>query len=121
MKTMQDETRELTRGEKSAIRKLVKSSCANYDREFGCLLLDLECYMFNKWWTGAYCRYFVEAVLPLDPALAASLSGAAVMSRPCAFCGEPFPIDGKRAYCSAGCSKKAQCKRNREHMRKKRG
>ena len=58
--------RELTREEKAAIRRLVISMCANYDRECGCLPLDCECYMLGKCWTGAYCRYFREAVLPLD-------------------------------------------------------
>lgn len=58
-------SRELTREEKAAIRKLVGKWCANYDREYGCLPLDCECYMFGKCWTGSYCRYFREAVLPL--------------------------------------------------------
>ena len=66
-------SRELTREEKAAIRSLVVKWCANYDRECGCLPLDCECYMLGKCWTGAYCRYFREAVLPLDPALEAAL------------------------------------------------
>ena len=65
--------RELTREEKRAIRALVTKWCANYDRECGCLPLDCECYMLGKCWTGALCRYFREAVLPLDPALEAAL------------------------------------------------
>ena len=65
--------RELTRDERKGIRKLVTEMCANYDREYGCLPLDCECYMLGKCWTGAYCRYFREAVLPLDPVLAASI------------------------------------------------
>ena len=56
-------SRELTREEKAAIRSLVVKWCANYDRECGCLPLDCECYMLGKCWTGAYCRYFREAVL----------------------------------------------------------
>ena len=76
--------RELTRTEKAAIRRLVSKWCANYDRDCGCLPLDCECYMFGKCWTGAYCRYFREAVLPLDPALEAAL--LAEGPRPC---GEP--------------------------------
>ena len=58
--------RELTREEKAAIRSLVAKWCANYDREYGCLPLDYECYMLGKCWTGALCRYFREAVLPLN-------------------------------------------------------
>ena len=67
-------SRELTREEKTAIRRLVTSMCANYDREYGCLPLDCECYMLTKCWTGALCRYFREAVLPLDPALEAAIT-----------------------------------------------
>ena len=57
-------SRELTREEKRAIRKLVFYLCANYDREYGCVPLDCSCYMLGKCWTGAYCRYFRDAVLP---------------------------------------------------------
>lgn len=67
--------RELTRTEKAAIRRLVSKWCANYDRDCGCLPLDCECYMFGKCWTGAYCRYFREAVLPLDPAAGGCAAG----------------------------------------------
>ena len=65
--------RELTREEKRKIRALVVKWCANYNKEYGCLPLECECYMFGKCWTGAYCHYFREAVLPLDPALEAAL------------------------------------------------
>ena len=75
--------RELTREEKRAIRALVTKWCANYDRECGCLPLDCECYMLGKCWTGAYCRYFRSAVLPLDPVLERSLTvEAATFERP---------------------------------------
>ena len=66
-------SRELTRKEKTAIRSLVVTWCANYDREYGCLPLDSDCYMLGKCWTGSYCRYFRESVLPLDPALEVAL------------------------------------------------
>ena len=59
-------SRELTRQEKTAIRKLVTKWCANYDKDYGCLPLDCPCYMLGKCWTGAYCRYFHAAVLPLE-------------------------------------------------------
>ena len=67
-------SRELTWQEKAAIRSLVKRWCANYDKDIGCLPLDCECYMLGKCWTGAYCRYFRSAVLPLDPVLERSLT-----------------------------------------------
>lgn len=84
--------RELTRKEKSAIRALVVKWCANYDKEYGCLPLECECYMFGKCWTGAYCRYFREAV----------------------------PVDGRMAYCSESCARIALRRQKREYMRKRR-
>ena len=72
MKNDKAPARELTRAERTAIRRLVRR-CANYDAEYGCLPLDSSCYMLGKWWTGGYCRYFQEAVLPLDPAWKAAL------------------------------------------------
>ena len=113
--------RELTREEKADIRSLVVKWCANYDREYGCLPLDCECYMLGKCWTGAYCRYFREAVLPLNPALEAALTdGPAPDLRPCAVCGRLFAPEGKRAFCSAACAENARRKRQRGYMRKRR-
>ena len=100
--------RELTRDERKGIRKLVTEMCANYDREYGCLPLDCECYMLGKCWTGAYCRYFREAVLPLDPVLSASI------------CGRPFLPEGRQSYCSEACKAEGNRRRSRERMRKKR-
>ena len=108
--------RELTREEKAAIRKLVTKWCANYDRDYGCLPLDGECYMLGKCWTGAYCRYFREAVLPLDPALEAALTreGPRPELRPCPVCGGPFLPDGRTRYCSPACAHTAMRRQQRE-------
>ena len=60
-------SRELTRQERAAIRKLVTDLCANHDNQDRlCLPLDCPCYMLHKWWTGSFCRYFQEAVLPVE-------------------------------------------------------
>ncbi len=114
--------RELTRDERKGIRKLVTEMCANYDREYGCLPLDCECYMLGKCWTGAYCRYFREAVLPLDPVLAASIceDGPAPDTRLCSICGRPFLPEGRQSYCSEACKAEGHRRRSRERMRKKR-
>ena len=105
------------------IRSLVVTWCANYDREYGCLPLDSDCYMLGKCWTGSYCRYFRESVLPLDPALEASLmcEGPRPDFKICPVCGGPVPPDRRQAYCSAACAKKAHRRQQREYMRKKRG
>lgn len=112
--------RELTRTEKAAIRRLVSKWCANYDRDCGCLPLDCECYMFGKCWTGAYCRYFREAVLPLDPALEAALltEGPRPDFKACPVCGRAVAPDGRQTYCSAACAKAAHRRQQREYMRK---
>ena len=98
-------SRELTRQEKAAIRSLVKRWCANYDKDAGCLPLDAPCYMLGKCWTGAYCRYFRSAVLPLDPVLERSLTVERITeTRPCPVCGRAFLPDGRQRYCSPACA-----------------
>lgn len=115
------DSRELTRQERAAIRKLVTGMCANYDSEYGCLPLDCECYMLNKCWTDAYCRYFQNAVLPLDPVLEATLTGGISPNMDtCAVCGRQFVPEGRQAYCSPPCVSAARKKRQREYMRKRR-
>lgn len=116
-------SRELTREEKAAIRRLVTKWCANYDREYGCLPLDCECYMLGKCWTSAYCRYFREAVLPLAPVLEAALTagGPPPETQPCPVCGRAFLPDGRQRYCSEACAGAALRRQKREYMRKKRG
>ena len=90
-------SRELTREERAVIRALVVKWCANYDRKYGCLPLDCECYMLGKCWTGALCRYFRESVLSLDPRLEAALSadGAAPDFKTCSGCGRAFVPQGQ--------------------------
>ena len=116
--------RELTGAERAAIRKLVKSLCANYDHEYGCLLLDDNCYMFYgvAYTNIGMCKYFRRAVLPTDPVMEAMLTGnEAAETRPCGVCGAEFPAHRKQTYCSDACAGAAQRKRNREFMRQKRG
>ena len=115
--------RELTREEKAAIRSLVAKWCANYDREYGCLPLDCECYMLGRCWTGALCRYFREAVLPLNPVLEAALTtqGPRPDFKICPVCGGAVAPDRRQAYCSEACALKAHRRQQREYMRKKRG
>ena len=114
--------RELTREERAAIRSLVVRWCANYDRDYGCLPLDCAWYMLGKCYTGALCRYFREAVLPLDPALEAALltEGPPPVFKPCPLCGGAVPVDGRMAYCSEACARIALRRQKREYMRKKR-
>ena len=148
--------RELTRQEKTAIRKLVVQWCANYDRDYGCLLglgpprklylrgerrsnemselspraeaNDMEfvttcgCYMLGKTWTGPMCRYFRQAVLPLDPALEQALAQEEVVleRRVCPLCGRSFVPKRRQLYCSPVCQAEANRRKSRARMRNKR-
>ena len=104
------------------VNALLRKLCANYDRDVGCLPLDCPCYMLEKCWTGALCRYFREAVLPNDPVLEASLAaeGPAPETRPCPVCGRAFLPDGRQRYCSPACAGTALREQKRAYMRRKR-
>ena len=109
--------RELTVPERRSIWKLVTGSCANYDREYGCLPLDCECPMLGICYTNsAMCRYFWEAVLPNDPKLESALN--ALPTRRCQRCGKPFPVSGRRVYCSDNCADAARKEQTAARVRK---
>ena len=115
---MKNARREPTRAERAATRKLVKDLCANYSQEYGCLLLDGDCYLFTN---SGMCSYFEKSVLPTDPILQAALTGgAAIETRVCAICGEIFPAYGKKAYCADVCANEAKKRKQRGYMRERR-
>lgn len=116
--------RELTADERREIRRSVIAECANYDSEYGCLPLDCECYMLNKWYTGSLCGYFESSVLPTNPALERSLkSEPPTNTKPCAICGKPFPKAGRKTYCSEKCrdigQRTASAKRAQKYRKNK--
>ena len=112
-------TRELTTQERRSIRKLVTGHCANHDSEYGCLPLDCECPMLGICYTNsAMCRYFRESVLPNDPELEAALQ--ALPTKRCQRCGKPFPVSGRRVYCSDKCADAARRKQIAARVRKHR-
>ncbi len=104
--------RELTGREKQEIRHLVKTMCANYDSEYGCLPLDSNCFMFGKAYTnGALCKWFKNALMPLSPELELIFSGGIVpQTKVCKVCGKVFPLNGRQAYCSEKCTKSGRLK-----------
>lgn len=110
-------TRELTTQERRTIRKLVTGSCANYDSEYGCLPLDCQCPMLGICYTNsAMCCYFREAVLPNDPELEAALQ--TLPAKRCQRCGKPFPVSGRRVYCSDNCAEAARKEQTAARVRK---
>ncbi len=116
---MGKQNRELTGGEKHRIRKLVTSLCANYDKVYGCLPLDCDCYMFGICYTNsALCKRFREALLPADPELQAVFESQPLTV--CKQCGKSFPTDGKRVYCSENCAEEARRQQTAARVRKHR-
>lgn len=115
-------SRELTAKERRGIKKLVTSLCANYDKEYGCLPLECDCYMLGKWWTGSFCRYFEQSVLPVDPVLEASVKQEDEVpdTRLCAICGEPFLANGRQVYCSEACKAEGNRRKSRKRVQKMR-
>ena len=110
-------TRELTTQERRSIRKLVTGCCANYDRDYGCLPLDCECPMLGICYTNsAMCRYFRESVLPNDMELKAALQ--AIPTKRCQHCGKPFPVNGRRVYCSDSCAEASRKEQTAARARK---
>ena len=111
--------RELTGREKQRIKKLITSSCTNYDKEYGCLPLDCECYMFGVCFTNsALCRKFRSDLLPTEPGLQAVFQPQLLTV--CKECGKGFPKSGKRAYCSDKCATEARRKQTAARVRKHR-
>ena len=112
-------SRELTREEKAAIRKLVTKWCANYDKEYGCLPLDCECYMFGVCYScSGLCSYFRKAVLPEDKELQAVFEPQPLAV--CKECGKHFSAQGKRVYCSDKCARDARRRQTAARVRKHR-
>ena len=121
MKIQKTRCRELTPDERRETKLLVTKKCANYDKSYGCLPLDADCYMLNKWWSGALCKYFQNAVLPLNPVLEAGLMGYddGKSYKLCPVCGTPYIPKTSKAYCSRACAAKGRLASYRKYNRKR--
>ena len=111
--------RELSGKEKRQIKRLVISQCANYDKEYGCLPLDCECYMFGVCYSNsALCKWFRNALLPTEPELQAVFESIPLAV--CKECEKHFQKNGKHAYCSDRCATEARRKQTAARVRKHR-
>lgn len=106
------------------IRNSVKTMCANYNRDYDCcaLLDDYGCYMLTKRFAdNKLCKYFRQAVLPLDSMLEKKLTCQAInQTKSCAVCGASFLPAGRKAYCSPGCQRTGTRIKEREKKRTQR-
>lgn len=116
--------RELTRAELRDIRRLASAMCANYDRDCGCLLLDGRCYMHYgvAYTNSGLCKYFRDAVLPMNPKLEALLSGenTAEYIKQCQICGTELFASGNRAKYCEPCVRRVHRRQKNESDRKRR-
>jgi hypothetical protein len=121
---MQVNFRELTREELRDMKRLAADECANYDRQYGCLLLDGKCYMFYgvAFTCSALCKYYRRAVMPLNPRLVALFNGENIAEhiKCCAVCGKELYSTGNRAKYCEPCGRRVHRRQKNESDRKRR-
>ena len=110
---------ELSIRDKKQIKKHVTNCCANYSKEYGCLPLESECYMFSIGFNDSkLCKYYEQAVLPTAAELFALFKG--IPTKKCQQCGKLFASVGRKAYCSEKCATEARRHQTAERVRKHR-
>ena len=115
--------RELTPSEISRVNKLVRKECCNHDCG-NCIMADdgdeHACAQLMS--RHMSCRWFEEAVLPLDPELALQLSEE--KETPVAYCEicgqEIIKTNNKKKYCDS-CAARRKRKQSAKSLRKMRG
>lgn len=102
------------------VNLLVKKECCNFDNG-NCILLDggEPCHCPQLISCCLLCRWFSDAVLPLDRELFAEFY-APEEKRRCTVCGAPFASKSNNAKYCPDCRKKIARKQAAERMRKKR-
>ena len=102
------------------VNRLVRKECCNYDNE-NCILLDNgeACPCLQLISCSLLCKWFSDAVLPLDRELFAELY-APEEKRRCTVCGAPFASKSNNVKYCPDCRKKITRKQAAERMRKKR-
>lgn len=114
-------SRELTTNEKSQIRRSVIKRCACYDREYGCLPLDSNCYMMTIGFNDSkLCRYYEKCILPIESEILSFLKIQTGVVKNCKYCGVRFLALGNHQYCSDYCSLMARRRGAVRRMRKSR-
>lgn len=99
------------------INRLVKAECCNY-QQGNCLLLDdgepVSCPQLIS--SSLSCRWFRDAVLPIDKELHAEIMGQTALKK-CSVCGQPFRAVSNRAKYCERCRKSERRKHEDERVR----
>ena len=113
---------QMTPAQLKRARKLIRAECCNYDwKNNECFALDEGdgCVCVQSISFSLLCRWFQEAVLPLDPMLESEIFQLE-NQKLCPYCRQPFVPGGNRqAYCPS-CYKKIRRKKKAENERKRR-
>jgi len=111
----------ITPTQSSKVKELVRSHCCNFS-DGNCLLLDdgdAHSCVQNISYSGIFCNYFKNNVLPNDTSLYTEIMNPST-SKKCVCCGSFFiPITNNQKYCS-NCAKAQTQKRKREYNRRRR-
>lgn len=109
-------TKPLSPKQVKRVHRLVRKECCNFDSG-NCILLDdgEPCPCPRLISCSLLCRWFSDAVLPLDRELYAPEE-----KRRCTVCGAPFASKSNHAKYCPDCRKKITRKQAAERMRKKR-
>lgn len=114
-RNLQDYSR-LSDEQLTAVKKLVKK-CCNYYQGM-CMALDEGdgCPCVQSFSYSLICKWFRNAVLPIEPSLEAALFRCE--KKICAYCGKPFiPTSNRAAYCP-NCRTKHQREKDAEKHRR---
>lgn len=113
---------QMTPAQLKRAKKLIRAECCNYDAQNNeCFALDEGdgCVCVQSISYSLLCRWFKEAVLPLDPMLE-SETLRLENQKICPRCHNPFvPGSNRQEYCQ-DCYKKLRRERKAEHERKRR-
>lgn len=106
----------MSKTQKRSAVTLIREECANCFQG-QCLPLDTACPQINS--DSLLCRWFRDAVLPLDGQLHAQVMGAGGL-KTCTVCGGVFRALSNRAKYCAGCAAKERRKKDAERKYKSR-
>lgn len=113
---------QMTPAQLKRAKKLIRAECCNYDAQNNeCFALDEGdgCVCVQSISYSLLCRWFKEAVLPLDPMLE-SETLRLENQKICPRCHSPFvPGSNRQEYCQ-DCYKKLRRERKAEYERKRR-
>lgn len=109
----------MTEEQKRKVSRHIKKMCCNYD-EGNCIALDdgdyvrcVQCHSYSL-----RCRWYINAVLPADPALEAELFKIKA-KKYCRICGKALYTKNNAAKFCSECAMKRRRKREAERQRKR--